>query len=288
MNKGKDVILVTGATGRQGAATARHLLFHGHRVRIMTRKPQDERAKALAQLGAEVVQGDFDDQPSIDRALTGVWGAFAIQNTWEAGVVREEEQGKRFAESAKKKGVQHFVYTSVASAHRNTGIPHFENKWRIEKTVRALRFPSYTILRPTFFMDNWESPWFKPGLQDGKLAIGMHRDTRLQMIAVDDIGLFGSLAFEQHAQMNGREIDLAGDQVTMPEAAEILSKVAGRKIEFVQVPIDAVRKMSEDFATMLEWFDRVGYDAQIAALALDYRVKLTSFAEWAQISKGWR
>ena len=88
---------------------------------------------------------------------------FAVQNTWEAGVEGEEEQGKRLATLAKEAGVQHFVYTSVGSADRQTGIPHFENKFRIEETVRSLGFPSYAIIRPIFFMENLPSPWFLNG-----------------------------------------------------------------------------------------------------------------------------
>ena len=91
------VILVTGATGQQGGAVARELLAAGHKVRAMTRNPDSEAAKALADLGAEVVRGDLNDTASLERALKGAWGAFAIQNTWEAGVDGEEEQGKRFA-----------------------------------------------------------------------------------------------------------------------------------------------------------------------------------------------
>jgi uncharacterized protein YbjT (DUF2867 family) len=196
MNKGESIILVTGATGQQGGAVARQLLSSGHRVRALTRKPQGEAAMELANLGAEVMQGDLDDPQSLDRALTGIWGVFAVQNTWEAGVEHEEEQGKRLAEIAKKKNVQIFVYTSVGSAHRNTGIPHFDNKWRIEEKVRGLGFPSYTILRPVFFMENFISPSFKPGLKEGRLVIGIKPKTVLQMIAVEDIGKFGAQAFE--------------------------------------------------------------------------------------------
>jgi uncharacterized protein YbjT (DUF2867 family) len=277
----QGTILVTGATGKQGGAVARQLLSHGHKVRVMTRKPQGEAAKTLLKLGTEVVQGDLDDPESVERALNGAWGVFAVQNTWEAGVAREEEQGKRFAEIARKKNVQHFVYTSVGSAHRNTGIPHFENKWRIEETVRGLGFPSYTILRPVFFMDNFTSPWFLPSLQQGKLMIGIKPKTVLQMIAVEDIGKFGALAFEKNWEVNRKEIDLAGDQHTMPQAAAILSKAIGKKIEFVEVPKEEVRKMSEDYAVMLEWFDRVGYNVDIPELEKEYGIPLTSFAEWA-------
>ncbi len=285
MNKDRDVILVSGATGQQGGAVARHLLSGGYRVRAMTRKPDEGKAQALATAGAQVVAGDLDDAASLERALAGAWGAFAVQNTWEAGVEREEEQGKRFAEVAKKSGVSHLVYSSVGSANRNTGIPHFDNKFRVEQKIRSLGFPSWTIVRPVFFMDNFQSPWFKPGMDEGKLAMAVEPDTVLQVIAVDDIGWFGARAFEKHAEMNGVDLDIAGDQHTLPEMAEILSRAAGRKIEFVRPPIEEVRKWSEDYAKMLEWFDRVGYDADIEALKKQYGFRPTTLADWAAKQK---
>ena len=274
-------ILVTGATGHQGGAVARELLARGHRVRAMTRKPQSEPAKALADLGAEVVAGDFDDEASVAKALSGAWGVFAVQNTWEAGVENEEVQGKRFAKAARKAGVEHFVYTSVGSAHRKTGIPHFENKWRIEETVRGLGFPTHVVLRPVFFMENLLSPWFKPGIDTGKLMIGIKPETPLQMIAVEDIGKYGLWAFENPQKLNGRGIDIAGDARTMPETARIISEAAGRPVEFVQAPIEEVRKASADYAEMLEWFDRVGYDADIAGNARESGIRPTTLPEWA-------
>ena len=93
-------ILVTGATGKQGGAVARELLARGYSIRAMTRKPEGEAAQALAGLGAEIVRGDLDDAASLARAVEGVWGVFALQNTWEAGVQREEEQGKRLPGAA--------------------------------------------------------------------------------------------------------------------------------------------------------------------------------------------
>jgi uncharacterized protein YbjT (DUF2867 family) len=163
----KKTVLVTGATGQQGGAVAGELLANGYTVMAMTRNPEGEKAQALASLGAEVIRGDLDDAGSLEQAMGGVWGVFAVQNTWEAGIEQEEVQGKRMAEIAKKTGVQHFVYTSVASAHRNTGIPHFDNKWRVEETIRTLGLPSYTIIRPVFFMENLASPWFKPRISAG-------------------------------------------------------------------------------------------------------------------------
>ncbi len=285
MNKDRDVILVSGATGQQGGAVARHLLSQGYRVRAMTRKPQEARAQALAAAGAQVVAADLDDVASLERALAGAWGTFAVQNTWEAGVEREEEQGKQFAEVAKRTGVSHLVYTSVGSADRDTGIPHFDNKFRVEQKIRSLGFPSWTILRPVFFMDNFLSPWFKPGIDEGKLIMAVEPDTVLQMIAVDDIGWFGSRAFERHEEMNGVEMDIAGDQHTLPQTAEILARAAGRKIEFVRAPIEEVRKGSADYAKMLEWFDSVGYDADIEALKKTYGYRPKTLADWGSKQK---
>jgi uncharacterized protein YbjT (DUF2867 family) len=271
-------VLITGATGKQGGAVARALAGTGFTIRAMTRKPESEAANALTAAGAEIVKGDLDDAASVKAALAGAWGAFAVQNTWEAGVVGEEEQGKRFATLAREAGIQHFVYTSVGSAHRRTGIPHFENKWRIEQTVRSLDFPSHAIIRPVFFIENLTSPWF---LNGDTLCAAMDPGTVLQMIAVDDIGKYGARMFTDAAAMKGREVDIAGDAVTMPEAAVILGKALGRTIEFVRVPIEEVRKNSEDFAIMLEWFDRVGYDADIAGLEREFGIVPTKLSAWA-------
>ena len=274
-------ILVTGATGKQGGAVARELLARGYSIRAMTRKPEGEAAQVLAGLGAEIVPGDLDDATSLARAVEGVWGVYAVQNTWEAGVEREEEQGKRLARIAKDAGVEHYVYSSVASAHRHTGIPHFDNKWRIEETVRQLKFPSYTIIRPVFFMENFLSPMMKPSLAEGKLLMALEPTTALQMIAVEDIGKYDAWAFDDHEALNGRAVDIAGDARTMPETAEILSSAIGRKIEFVRTPIEQVRQWSEDYAIMLEWFDAVGYDVDIPSLARESGVRPLTLPEWA-------
>lgn len=279
-------VLVTGATGNQGGAVAHELLSRGgYRVRAMTRKPDGEKARALKSRGAEIVAGDLNDEASLKKAMQGAWGVFAVQNTWEAGVEGEEEQGKRQAEVARDAGVQHYVYTSVASADRKTGIPHFENKWRIEDTVRALGFPSHVILRPVFFMENLLGPWFKPGIEQGQLAMAVKPETRLQMIAVEDIGKYGRWAFDKHETLRGREIDIAGDELTMPETARLLSRASGHPVAFAPPPIEAVRQGSADFAAMLEWFDRVGYDADIEANARESGIRPTTFAEWAPRQK---
>lgn len=279
--KDEKSILVTGATGRQGGAVARELLARRYRVRAMTRHPDGERARELADLKAEIMQGDFDDPDSLARAVDGVWGVFSVQDAWEAGAEREEEQGIRLAELSREAGVSHFVYSSVASADRSTGIPHFESKWHIEEAVRRLDFPSHTVIRPVFFMENFLSPSMRAGLEEGKLIMPIQPTTVLQMIAVEDIGQFGAWAFENHRKLNGQAIDVAGDERTMPEVARIIAAAANREIEFVQVPMEEIRKSSEDAALMYEWFDAVGYDVAISALVRKSGVRPRTLAEWA-------
>jgi uncharacterized protein YbjT (DUF2867 family) len=272
-------ILITGVTGQQGGAVARALQGSGFHLRGLTRKPDSEPAASLARQGIDIVKGDLDDEATLRRALAGAWGVFAVQNTGEAAVEREEAQGKRLAALAREAGVEHFVYTSVGSADKQTGVPHFDNKWRSEETVRGLRFPSHVILRPVFFMENLLAPF---SLQGSTLAWALPPDTKLQMIAVDDIGWFGARAFTEAAVLTHREIDLAGDVQTMPEAAEILTEALGRPIAFSQTPIEPVRQYSKEMALMLEWFERVGYSADITGLEREFGRKLTKLPEWVR------
>jgi uncharacterized protein YbjT (DUF2867 family) len=272
-------ILITGVTGHQGGAVARALRSSGFGLRGLTRKPERTQAAALARDGVDVVKGDLDDEATLRRALAGAWGVFGVQNTWEAGVEGEEAQGKRLATLAREAGVEHYVYTSVGSAHKRTGIPHFDNKWRIEETVRGLHFPSHVILRPVFFMENLLAPY---SLQGDTLSSAVGPGTKLQMIAVDDIGWFGARAFTHAAALNRREIDIAGDVRTMPEAAEVLTKALGRPIAFAQTPIEQVRQYSEDTALMLEWFERVGFSVDIAGLEREFGRPLTKLTDWAR------
>jgi len=271
-------VLITGVTGKQGGSTARALRGHGFHLRGMTRRPDSDAAREIAKLGIDIVQGDLDDEESLKRALDGAWGVYGVQNTWEAGVQGEEDQGHRLARLAHAAGVHHYVYASVGSAHRKTGIPHFDNKARVEQTVRSLGFPSYMIIRPVFFMENLPTPWF---LNGDTLYAAMDPATVLQMIAAEDIGQYGARAFTDAARLNGREIDIAGDACTMPAAARVLSHALGRTINFVQVPIAEVRKNSEDFAIMLEWFGEVGYNVDIPAMAREFGIKPTTLSEWA-------
>jgi len=278
--RSRRTVLITGATGKQGGAVLRHLLGNKNfKLRAMTRKPSSDAARLISRLGADLVQADLDDENSLRAALNGAWGVFAVQ-TRESGVEREEEQGKRIARLARELDVQHFVYSSVASAPLNTGIPHFDNKWRIEQTVRALNFPTWAIMRPVFFMENLTSSWF---LRSDKLVTALKPETVLQMVAVDDIGRFGALLIDRAGQMSGSEIEIAGDTATMPQVAELLGRALHRKVDYLRIPIEEVRKSSPEYALMLEYFDRVGYGVDIAGLEKKLGFRMTKLPEWVRL-----
>ncbi|PTR15819.1 NmrA-like family protein [Nitrosospira sp. Nsp2] len=156
--KNDRTILITGVTGNQGGAVARALQGAGVHLRGPDAKAGQPAAAALSRQDIEIVKGDLDDEATLRHALAGAWGVFGMQNAGEAGVEREEAQGKRLATLLREAGIEHFVYTSVGSADKQTGVPHFDSKWRIEETVRGLRFPSHVILRPVFFMENLLAP----------------------------------------------------------------------------------------------------------------------------------
>jgi uncharacterized protein YbjT (DUF2867 family) len=278
------LIVVAGATGKQGGAVARSLLERGFRVRALTREPQKPEAQALTEQGAEVVQGDMEDRSAVDQVLVeGVYGVFSVQNFWETGYDGEVQQGKTVADAARAAGVDHFVYSSVGSAHRKTGIPHFESKWEIEEHVRQIGLP-FTIFRPTFFMQNWE--WMREMILAGTLAQPLDPDKPLQQVAVEDIGAFAAIAFENPDSWIGREVDLAGDEQSMSEIAETYGRVIGREVSYYQVPWDQFEEQMGEEATLnFRWINDVGYEADIAALRQEYP-ELTSFERYLR-THGW-
>ncbi len=279
MTNQAKIILVTGATGQQGGATARHLLAKAWRVRALTRDSNKPAAQALAAQGAEVVVGDFEDRASLDRALAGVYGVFSVQQFWGIGPEGEIRQGKTLASAAKAAGVQHFVYTSVGGAERRTGIPHFESKFAIEQYLQAVDLPN-TILRPVFFMENFKA-FSGPQEVDGllTLTLALRPDKTLQLIAVDDIGALAALAFEKPHEFIGQAVEIAGDELTMPQVTEAFSQVTGKPHRFVEMSLEQVRHLNPEGVVMFEWLNESGYQANIPALRAVYP-QLMAFETW--------
>jgi uncharacterized protein YbjT (DUF2867 family) len=275
-------VLVTGATGKQGGHLVGELLARGHSIRALTRKPESAGAAALAARGVTIVTGDFEDQGSLERAARGVDTVFAMSTPYEGGDKTEIREGINMVHAAAAVGVSHLVYASVAGADRATGIPHFDSKFEVEKEIRRSGVP-FTIVAPVFFMENFLADWMAAGIARGSIAMALPATRRLQQIAVADIAQFNALVIERRERFLGKRIDIASDELTSATAAAIISEASGRRIEYTALPIDAVRQQNEDLARMFEWFDRVGYDADVVGLRSLYpEVDWHRFSTWAR------
>jgi uncharacterized protein YbjT (DUF2867 family) len=275
--KNNKVILVTGATGRQGGAALRHLGDRGFACRALTRNPDNKQARAFIGRGTELVRGDMEDPASLSRALEGVYGVYAVQTPYESGVEAEVRQGFHLIDAAQRAGIAHFVYSSVASADQSTRIPHFDSKFRIEEHLRGTGM-HYTIVRPVFFMENWLA--MRQMIEEGAIALPLDPTTRLQMVAVDDIGGVVAMAFERSGKWQGRAFEIAGDELSMTELAETFSRAAGREVQYQQLPWEEFEARSgSEATTMYRWFQDVGYHVDIPAVRQEYP-KLNSFVRW--------
>ncbi|HSQ65206.1 MAG TPA: NmrA family NAD(P)-binding protein [Polyangiaceae bacterium] len=274
-------VLVTGATGKQGGGVARRLLERGHQVRAFTRKADSPAAKALAGLGAQLATGSLDDRAALDRAAAGVDAVFAMSTPFEAGMEAETRQGVTVADAAKAAGA-YLVYTSVGSADKKTGIPHFDSKYEVEKHIAKIGAKA-SIVAPVYFMEN-ATAFSRDQLREGVYATPLTAGRKLAQVAVADIAAYAVLALENPERFAGKRVDIAGDDVSGDEAVEILSRVTGKTFRYFQVPMDMIRqRMGNDGAKMYEWFERVGYSFDLAGLARDYpEIKWHSFEAWAR------
>lgn len=287
MNNSDKTVLITGATGRQGGAVIRHMLPKGWKLRALTRSLSGYAAQELKRQSVKVVQGDLEDTASLARAVQGVYGIYSVQDFWAVGAKREVQQGKNLADVAKKAGVQHLVYSSVGGAERNTGIPHWESKWEVEKYIRSLGLP-VTILRPVTFMEGYYIDQVEIGILKGKLTDPVCADKPYQTIATDDIGAFAALAFERPQEFIGLELEIAGSELTNSEAAKVFSRVLGKPVKFQKLPLPLVRiVLGKEFYQMFRWFNDSAYKADIPALRRKYpEVPLQSLEEWLR-NEGW-
>jgi uncharacterized protein YbjT (DUF2867 family) len=272
-------ILVTGATGQQGGALAKLLLQKKHnKVHALTRNTQSSAAQDLRNKGANILKGDLDDSDSLEQAVKDVDSVFLMGTPFEDGTEAETRRGKLMADVAKENNIEHLVYSSVANADQNTGIPHFESKYKIEQHIKNLGIP-FTIIGPTFFMENL----LGPGLEQGQLALPLSPFSILQQSALQNIAEFSALMLERRKPFLGKRIDIASDEVTGEQAAKILSNELGYKIKYVHVPLEQLYRANEDMARMYDWYERVGTGIDITSLHQEYpEVNWLTFKDWAR------
>lgn len=259
-------IAVFGATGSQGGSVTDALLAQGANVRALVRNPDSDRARSLANRGVELVRADVDDPQSLVDALTGV-DAFYFMTTPYAGSmenpdsVGEIRQGVALAKAAAAAKIPHVVFSSVGGAERNSGIPHFESKRRVEEHLAQLGLHA-TILRPVYFTDNFA--YTAPSIEGGELVLRMPLPdgVKLQMVAVRDIGIVAAAALLGTAAVP-ESIEIAGDELTGSEIAAAFGAHAGMPARYEALPVEVLTGQ-DDMQAMFRWFaETPAYQADI-------------------------
>ncbi|MFC5747369.1 NmrA/HSCARG family protein [Actinomadura rugatobispora] len=292
-------VLVTGATGKQGGATARALLAAGVPVRALVRDPSTDRAKAVEALGAELVTGDLHDRASVTRAAEGARAVFSVQIAPFTGDAfdfdGEIAQAVNLIEGAKAAGVPQFVHTSTSGAGQHAEAPGWDDHWSaivpsldtkstIQDRVREAGFPHWTILKPGFFMDNFRPSMaflFPRGIEGGLVSV-LNPGTRLSLAAVDDIGRAAAAALTEPGLFDRVELELASDYLSMTEIAEVLSRVLGTPLSAPDMTEEeAVAAGMPGMGASHEWMNVHGQPAR-PQYARDLGIPLTSFEEWAR------
>jgi uncharacterized protein YbjT (DUF2867 family) len=258
------VIVVTGATGRQGGAVTRALLEAGWRVRALTRNPNSQQAHALAAMGAEVVQGDMQDRRSLDPVFEGAYGVYSVQTSMPGGVEAEVTQGKIVADAAKGADIQHLVYGSTGVG-KPTGIGSWDAKLQVEAHMKMLGIP-FTILRPGAFMELMTDKAYYPAVSTWHLMPKLMGAARpLGWISTEDLGIVAAKAFAAPERFISQEIDLASDVKSIDECCTIYRDVIGKKPSGFPMPMWLFHRfVGTDLTTMWRWLrtGEIHFDTQ--------------------------
>ncbi|KIX07841.1 uncharacterized protein Z518_02495 [Rhinocladiella mackenziei CBS 650.93] len=292
------IVLITGATGKQGGAVVNALLAANADFQILavTRDPSSASAQKLAKMSPKIklVSGNLDHPEDIFRtakrmASAPIWGVFSVQMTiGSKSEVTEEDQGKALIDASLSNNVSHFIYSSVdrggdISATNPTEIPHFRNKHSIEqhlfKTTKSSGM-TYTVLRPVAFFDNLALDFFgKVFTTSYKIAL---KEKPLQLIATRDIGSFAAQAFLHPDQWAGKSLSLAGDELTFDQFREIFEKTTEQALPMTYgVIARVIMWMVKDLGLMFRWFYDQGYGADVKELR-KLNPTLMDFRTWLE------
>jgi uncharacterized protein YbjT (DUF2867 family) len=258
------VVVVTGATGRQGGAVARHLLSDGWRVRALTRKPKGKPARRLAALGAEVVGADMARPATLEVAFRDAYGVYNVQNPMTAGLDGEIDQGRNVADAAKRAGVKHVVYGS-AGIGRRTGVGSWDSKLIVQAHMETLALP-LTVLRPTAFMELMTDRRFFPPVAMWHLMPKlMGADRPVLWLCVDDLGAIAAKAFADPNRFISAELQLVAEVRSNAECREIWREVNGRTPRRFAMPTWMFERfVGTDLTTMWRWLHANDIDADRA------------------------
>ncbi|GAB1315378.1 NmrA-like domain-containing protein [Madurella fahalii] len=318
------VLLITGATGKQGGAVIDSLLAldptgASFTILAVTRDTSSPAAQRLLNKippghnNLRLVQADLDDAPGLFSAArlalgaattsanpNAIWGVFSLQPSLGPGISSDREiaQGTSLIDCAISAGVRHFIYSSVErsgddkSWSNPTPVPHFQTKYHIERHLRDATSPGrpgagmgWTILRPVAFMDNL-APGFKTSVFLAAMRNHLDEDgKRLQWIATADIGVFAAKAFADPEGWDGKAVGLAGDELSFAQMSGAFEGATGSPAPAAHWFFgSALTKVAKELRLMLEWFADEGFKADIEGRRREHPGLLTMEAWLARKS----
>ena len=306
------IIAVVGATGAQGGGLVRAILADpksGFTARAITRKPDSEKARALAALGAEVVAGDADTPASLERAFAGTHGVYAVTNFWEHfSTERELAQAAALARATRRAGVAHVVWSTLEDTRQwipladprlptlqgKYKVPHFDAKGEADAVFAAEAAPT-TYLMAAFYWENFiyfgQGPRKGP---DGHLVLALPLGGgKLPGIAAEDIGRTAFGIFRRGAGLAGQRVGIAGEVLSGPELAAAFARHLGRPVSFHDMPFDDYRALgfpgADDMGNMYQFQAILGEEflrLRSPAAARAFNPALQSFDTWLAAHAG--
>ncbi len=307
----KKLIAVVGSTGAQGGGLVRAILADKSgefAVRAITRKPDSDKGRELAKLGAEVVAADLDDQGSLEKAFAGAHGVFCVTNFWEHfSPEKELSQAQNLAKAAKAAGVKHAIWSTLEDTRKRVPlsddrmptlkdkykVPHFDAKGEADAYFTAAGVPT-TFLLTAFYWDNFVAFGMGPKKgADGKLALVLPMaDKKLPGIAAEDIGKCAFGVFKAGDQFIGKTIGIAGEHPTGAEMATGMSRALEKEIVYSAVPAAVYRSFgfpgADDLGNMFQYkadFNTEYCAARDLAFSRSLNPELLNFAGWLAKNK---
>lgn len=299
----KRIIAVTGATGAQGGGLARAICADpngGYAARAITRNPQSDKAKALADAGAEVVAADLDDPASLRRAFEGAYGVFCVTNFWEHfSPEKELAQAGNLARAAVDAGVSHAIWSTLEDSRKfvplddermptlqgKYKVPHFDAKGEADQLFTG---PT-TFLLTSFYWENFIHFGMGPKAgPDGVLGITFPLgDRKFPSIGVEDIGRCAYGIFQHGGEFIGKYVGVAGEHLTIAEMAQAFTRALGREVRYNEVPPEVYRSFgfpgADDLGNMFQ-FNRDFSDVFLAARSVEQSRRLNpqlqTFDQW--------
>lgn len=260
-----DLVVVTGATGRQGGAVARHLLADGWRVRGVTRSPDSKAARELAGRGVEVVAADMGDLDTMRRACAGAHGVYSVQNPMTAGEEGEAAQGRNVATAAADAGVSHLVYGSAGPGRPDTGVAAWDTKLDVAAHARGLGL-SVTVLRPMAFMELMTDKDLYPPVAAWHLMPRMVGEDRpLPWLSAEDLGAIAARAFADPSTYVGADVGLAADVRSLAQCREVWRRVTGHNPRRFPMPVWLFERfVGPDLTRMWRWLATHDVEADVS------------------------